>query len=264
MTAIIQARKLTKRYESADLLAVDELSFDVHQGECLAVVGESGSGKSTAARMIAGLEAPTSGEVLVEGEARPPVPWPRARRRRLARQIQMVYQDPITSLDPLQTVQDTLGEILAFHDAEADRTARVNELLDRVGLGERYRARRPSDLSGGERQRVAIARALAVNPKILILDEAVSALDVSVQAQVLNLLADLRAELGLTYLFISHDLGVVRQVADRCLVMLGGRAVETADTEDLLSKPEHPYTKRLLEAVPGPGWRPARRQAAVA
>ncbi|MFG2731591.1 ABC transporter ATP-binding protein [Streptomyces canus] len=270
MTAIIEARNLTKVFPvrtadggSEDFTAVDDLSFSVAAGESLAIVGESGSGKTTTARMVAGLEVPTAGTITVEGEPRPPAPWPRSRRRRFARQIQMVYQDPMASLDPRQSVGNALEEAVRFHYPMPadDRTHRVRELLEQVGLHERHRAMKPRELSGGQRQRVAIARALAVRPKALILDEAVSALDVSVQAQVLNLLADLRAELGISYLFISHDLAVVRQVCDRCVVMLKGRVVEAGQTETVLADPQHDYTRELLSAIPGPGWKPARRRS---
>ena len=245
-----------------DFVAVEGASFTVRAGDCLAIVGESGSGKSTVARMIAGLEAPTSGQVLVEGAQRPPLPWPRARRLELARQVQMVFQDPNSSLDPNQTIGLSLDEVLRTHFPEAppaDRRDRVDALLDQVGLDSRHRDMRPRWMSGGEKQRAAIARALAVRPRLLILDEAVSALDVSVQAHVLNLLTDLRRELGLTYLFISHDLGVVRQVSDTAIVMRRGRVVEEGTTTAILDAPSSAYTRSLLEAIPRPGWKPRRR-----
>jgi oligopeptide transport system ATP-binding protein len=215
---------------------------------------------------VAGLETASSGMVLVAGTPRPTAPWPRRDRRRLARQVQMVFQDPYSSLDPSQTIADSLTEILGLHvDRDAAwRGERVSELLDQVGLDDRHRDVRPRSLSGGERQRAAIARALAVDPRVLILDEAVSALDVSVQAHVLNLLADLRDRLGLTYLFISHDLGVVRQVSEECVVMRRGVVMEIGRTRDVLANPGSAYTRELLEAVPGPGWRPRRRCPAPA
>ena len=192
---------------------------------------------------------------------RPPIPWERRDRHRYAQQIQMVYQDPFSSLDPQQTVEAALDEVLKFHFSldGPGRSKRISELLDQVALQDRHRGRRPRGLSGGERQRVAIARALAVEPRALVLDESVSALDVSVQAQVLNLLNDLRADLGIAYLFISHDLGVVRQISDRCIVMHRGVVVETGRTEAILSRPQHAYTRELLAATPRPGWSPRRR-----
>ena len=268
MTGRLSVRELHKIFRSgrhnSELVAVDGLSFDVQAGESLAIVGESGSGKTTVARMITGLEEPTSGTILLDGRPRPKPPWPRRERKPLARQVQLVFQDPFLSLDPCQTVASALDEVLGQH-FDLDRPARrrrVSELLERVGLDERHAARRPRSLSGGERQRVAIARALAVQPDVLVLDEAVSALDVSVQAQVLNLLSDLRTQLGLTYLFISHDLGVVRQVSDNCIVMHRGRVVEAGSTASVLDAPRDPYTQRLLAAVPRPGWRPERAVSA--
>jgi ABC-type glutathione transport system ATPase component len=175
----------------------------------------------------------------------------------------MVYQDPFTSLDPSQTIESTLDEVLRchFHRNRARRRDRIGELLEQCGLDDRHRHRRPRTLSGGERQRVAIARALAAGPRVLILDEAVSALDVSIQAQILNLLASLRSSLGLTYVFISHDLGVVRQVSDECIVMHRGAAVESGATKNILSAPKADYTRQLLDAIPRPGWAPKRRAA---
>ena len=245
-----------------DLVAVDGVAFSIEEGRCLAIVGESGSGKSTIARMVAGLETATSGSILVGGKPRGPLPWPRADRRSFARQVQMVFQDPNSSLNPSQTIDDSLMEVLRFHHPEKDgswRERRVSELLEQVGLHERHRQVRPRRLSGGEKQRAAIARALATEPQLLILDEAVSALDVSVQALVLNLLTELRAGLGLTYLFISHDLGVVRQVSDDAIVMRMGIVIERGPTQEILDHPQHEYTRALQDAVPRPGWKPARR-----
>jgi len=245
-----------------DLVAVDGVSFSIEQGRCLAIVGESGSGKSTIARMVAGLEKPTTGTIVVGGKPRGQLPWPRADRRTFARQVQMVFQDPNSSLNPSQTIEDSLLEVLRFHHPERDgswRQKRISELLEQVGLHERHRAVRPRRLSGGEKQRAAISRALAAEPQLLILDEAVSALDVSVQALVLNLLTELRSRLGLTYLFISHDLGVVRQVSDDAIVMRQGVVVERGATQAILDDPEHEYTRALQDAVPRPGWKPARR-----
>jgi peptide/nickel transport system ATP-binding protein len=268
MPALLEAKNLRKVYrvpgekrETADLVAVGGLSFQVQAGGSLAIVGESGSGKTTTARLIAGLESPTSGVIRIDGEARKPLPWPSGERARYARKVQMVYQDPFTSLDPSQTIQACLDEVLRCHfgrNREA-RGSRISELLGQCGLDDRHRHRRPRSLSGGERQRAAIARALAAGPQVLILDEAVSSLDVSIQAQILNLLASLRSALGLTYLFISHDLGVVRQVSDECIVMHHGLAVESGTTQNILSAPQADYTRQLLDAIPRPGWTPKRQ-----
>lgn len=273
MPALLEVTNLRKVYQvpggehgTADLVAVGGLAFQVQAGGSLAIVGESGSGKTTTARLIAGLEIPTSGVIRVDGEARKPLPWARAERARYARQVQMVYQDPFTSLDPSQTIQACLEEVLRCHFGQdrAARSRRISELLGQCGLDDRHRHRRPRSLSGGERQRAAIARALAAGPQVLILDEAVSSLDVSIQAQILNLLASLRNALGLTYVFISHDLGVVRQVSDECIVMHRGVAVESGATENILSAPKADYTRQLLDAIPRPGWAPERRAAKTA
>src|SRR5499426_2684640 len=273
MTALLEVEDLHKVFRVPDgkrashgLVAVDRLSFDVPAGGSLAIVGESGSGKTTTARIIAGLEAPSSGLIRIDGETRKPLPWARSERARYARQVQMVYQDPSTSLDPSQTIESSLDEVLRCHFGRnrAARSRRISELLDQCGLDDRHRRRRPRSLSGGERQRAAIARALAAAPRIVILDEAVSALDVSIQAQILNLLASLRSALGLSYVFISHDLGVVRQVSDECIVMHRGAAVESGATENILSAPKADYTRQLLDAIPRPGWAPKRRAASPA
>jgi oligopeptide transport system ATP-binding protein len=271
MPALLEAENLRKMYRvpagkrgTADLVAVEGISFQVRAGASLAIVGESGSGKTTTARLIAGLENPTAGVIRIGGETRKPLPWARGERARYARQVQMVYQDPFTSLDPSQTIQACLDEVLRCHyDRKQEaRSSRISELLGQCGLDDRHRHRRPRSLSGGERQRAAIARALAAGPQVLILDEAVSSLDVSIQAQILNLLASLRSALGLTYVFISHDLGVVRQVSDECIVMHHGVAVESGKTDDILSAPHADYTQRLLEAIPRPGWTPKRQVSA--
>lgn len=251
---------------SRDLVAVDGVSFDVPAGGSLALVGESGSGKSTVARMVAGLERPTSGEIAISGKARTKVARSRATRKERGRQVQMVYQDPYASLDPRQTVGDGLDEVLRFHFSLTanDLDARRNMLLEQVGLDKKHAEGRPSSLSGGQRQRVAIARALACEPELLVLDEAVSGLDVSVQGQVLNLLADLRSQLHVSYLFISHDLAVVQQVSDTVIVMRNGRVVEDGATDDVLRAPQNEYTQQLLSAVPRSGWKPRRRNSVAA
>ena len=256
--SLLTVEHLRKEYPGP-LVAVDDASFSVEPGGSLAIVGESGSGKTTCARIIAGLETATSGSVRIGGEgvSRGTV-MRRAPRIARARLVQMVFQDPYTSLDPRQTVNSAIAEVLAVHGYRdrRKRAGRAEELLDKGGLDARIGASLPRRLSGGQRQRVAIARALAASPRLLILDEAVSALDVSVQAQVLNLLADLRAADGLTSVFISHDLGVVRQVSSTCLVMHRGVIVERGTTDKILDAPSHPYTRRLLAAVPRPGWKP--------
>jgi peptide/nickel transport system ATP-binding protein len=245
-----------------EVQAVREVSFSIASGGSLGIVGESGSGKTTIARMLVGLERPTAGQIMLQGRELAAKPS-RAQRRERARAIQIVFQDPYTSLDPHQSVRRALDEVQRVHfgRTQPERAARTQELLDAVGLGEKEARALPRELSGGQRQRVAIARALAAEPSILVLDEAVSALDVSIQAQILNLLADLRHELALTYLLISHDLAVVRQVADDILVMYRGRAVETGPVNTILAAPSHPYTQRLLESVPRPGMPLERRTA---
>ncbi len=248
--------------QSDDFIAVDQISFQLSRGGSLGIVGESGSGKTTTARIIVGLESATSGDIRFDGEhvgARSGVRYARERARRM----QMVFQDPFASLDPRQTLESALHELLSLHfrRSAAWRNGRIDELFDQVGLDARYRGVIPRNLSGGQRQRFAIARALAMEPELLILDEAVSALDVSVQAQVLNLLSDLRTQLGISYLFVSHDLGVIRQITDTCVVMRRGAIVEQGATGAILDRPQHLYTRRLLDAVPRPGWVPSRQQA---
>jgi len=259
---ILEVEGLTKVFSTRGLdhVAVDDVSFSLPLGGSLAIVGESGSGKTTTARIVAGLEVATRGSVTLDGRAVDV--RRRGRGKRSARVVQMVFQDPFGSLDPRQRVGAGLRELLRIHFdfGRADLSARVSALLDQVGLEDRHAGLLPRSLSGGQRQRVAIARALAVEPQVLILDEAVSALDVSVQAQVLNLLLDIRATSGISYLFVSHDLGVVRQVTDTCLVLNRGRVVETGATGDVLDHPQHPYTQALLDAVPKPGWQPRRRR----
>jgi ABC-type glutathione transport system ATPase component len=257
---VLQAAGLRKEF--GKLVAVDDVSFDLPPGRSLAIVGESGSGKTTIARMIVGLERPTGGTITACGHDRSrPARSTRDRRRR-GREVQIVFQDPYTSLDPRQTAEATIDEVLRLHHGwRADRRqARTAELIDLVGLDTRQARALPRSLSGGQRQRVAIARALAAQPAILILDESVAALDVSIQAQVLNLLADIRDETHVSYILISHDLAVVRQLTDEAIVLHRGKVVERGRTARVLDHPEHPYTQRLRASVPRPGWKPRRRR----
>ena len=244
-----------------DFVAVDDVSFTLKKGASLAVVGESGSGKSTVARTIVGLEKATTGSVVVNDKDWKAIRFANRRQRlERGRQIQMVFQDPYQSLDRRQTVHECLDECLRLHTTgdAAVRAERVAELVAQVGLDDRMVASRPGALSGGQRQRVAIARALAAEPEIIILDEAVAALDVSIQAQVLRLLDEIRRSTGIAYLFISHDLAVVRQVCDDIVVMRNGKIVESGPAEQVLASPTHPYTRRLVESVPRPDWKPRR------
>ena len=260
-----RARRGTTPGAAAELIAVDDVSIAVRPGRSLAIVGESGSGKTTVARMIVGLERPTRGRILVSGRERSWRHVSSRERKRRGREVQIIFQDPYSSLDPRQTVRKCLDEALRLHfDWNGDRRdARVEELLEQVGLARRQADALPRALSGGQRQRVAIARALACEPRVLVCDEAVASLDMSIQAQVLNLMSDIRDETGVTYLFISHDLAVVRQVSDDVIVMRTGHVVESGPTEQVLESPQHPYTKRLLAAIPRPGWRPTAINDAV-
>jgi ABC-type glutathione transport system ATPase component len=266
--SVIEAERLRKVFHlrgraarGDGIVAVDDLTFAVAEGESLAVVGESGSGKTTLARMLVGLETPTSGRIAVAGADRSTPARRASERRRRGRETQIVFQDPYSSLDPRQTPASCIEEVLRLHFdlTRQARTARVEELAGQVGLDERQVNALPRALSGGQRQRVAIARALAAEPKVLLLDEAVASLDVSIQAQILNLLADIRAETGISYILISHDLAVVRQITDKTIVMQRGVAVEQGMTATVLDKPSHPYTQLLRSSVPGPGWKPVRR-----
>ena len=261
--ALLEVRNLVKHYPvgrsvgdilrgrpGAAVRAVDGVTFQVQRGETLALVGESGCGKTTTGRCVLFLQQPTSGYVLVAGEAIDPPNASTLRERR--KQLQIVFQDPNSSLNPRMTIGQTLGEALVFHDMvpSRQRNQAVSELLETVGLAARHAGRYPNELSGGQRQRVGIARALAVNPELIVADEPVSALDVSVQAQILQLLQRLRDERGLSYLFISHDLGVVRHISDNVAVMYLGVIVEQARTTELFTNPRHPYTQALLAAAP--------------
>jgi ABC-type glutathione transport system ATPase component len=258
---MLDVSHLTKKF--ADFTAVDDVSFSVPAGESLAIVGESGSGKTTIAKMIVGLERPTSGTINACGHDRSrPARSARDRRRR-GGEVQIVFQDPYTSLDPRQSAAEAINEVLRLHHGwpPARRAERVAELISLVGLDERQAQALPRALSGGQRQRVAIARALAAEPRVLVLDESVAALDVSIQAQVLNLLADIRDSTGVSYILISHDLAVVRQLAERAIVLWRGRVVEKGPTAAVLDDPQHEYTQRLRASVPRPGWKPTRRAA---
>jgi oligopeptide/dipeptide ABC transporter ATP-binding protein len=230
--------------------AVEDVSLTVRKGETLGIVGESGCGKSTTARLMVRLLEPTSGTVRFEGEDI--TRWSHRQLRSLRRQMQIVFQDPYSSLNPRKSVRQIVGEPFAIHGTEKDVKTQVQELLARVGLSPEHINRYPHEFSGGQRQRIGIARAIALEPKLIVCDEPVSALDVSVQAQILNLLKDLQEELSLTYVFISHDLSVMRQVADRIAVMYVGRVVEIGASELIFEHPRHPYTAALLSAVPKP------------
>ncbi|MFI8360432.1 ABC transporter ATP-binding protein [Streptomyces sp. NPDC085612] len=251
---LLEVRALSRSF--GPVRAVHEVSFTLPEGGSLGIVGESGSGKTTTARVVVGLDRADAGEVLVRGRDRTVRTRGRAGRLARAREVQMVFQDPYLSLDPRTGVEAALRETLALHFPGRDHGRRVRELLDQVGLGTRAADALPRQLSGGQRQRVAIARALAVEPAVLVLDEAVAALDVSVQAQILNLLADIREQTGIGYLFITHDLGVVRCVTDEIVVMRHGAVVEQGPTQRVMAAPAHPYTRLLLDSVPRPGWDP--------
>ncbi|WP_428950510.1 ABC transporter ATP-binding protein [Streptomyces sp. cg35] len=244
-----------------DFVAVDDITLTLAPGSSLAVVGESGSGKTTTARMIAGLEPLTAGTLRLDGQALPGRRAGAAARRRFARCVQMVFQDPYASLDRHQRVADSISEVLTLHtDLRGDELRRrTAELLDQVGLGAPQARSLPRSLSGGQRQRVAIARAVAVEPRLLILDEAVAALDVSVQAQIIALLREIRERSDISYLFITHDLGIVQHICDDIVVMHRGRVVESGPTLSVLDKPQDPYTRKLLDSVPRRGWKPSRR-----
>ena len=258
---LLQVRNLKKYFpikkgllgrKVGDVKAVDGISFDIGQTQTLGLVGESGCGKTTAGRTILRLLEPTAGEAKFEGEDIFQMSGKRLREMR--RNLQIIFQDPYSSLNPRMTVENLIGDAMELHGiAKGDaKRERVKELLVKVGLQPSYIARYPHEFSGGQRQRIGIARALALNPKFIVCDEAVSALDVSIQAQVINLLEDLKDEFQLSYLFIAHDLAVVRHLADRVAVMYLGEIVEMADCDDLFKHPAHPYTRALLSAIPVP------------
>jgi oligopeptide transport system ATP-binding protein len=258
--AFIEIRDLTKVFPlgesifgggaKGDVRAVDGVSLEIEKGETLGLVGESGSGKSTLGRLMLRLIEPTSGSIIFEGKDL--VAAGRSELRRLRRDMQIIFQDPFGSLDPRMRVSDVIAEPLIIHEQmrAAARRERVQELLGAVGLEESAGFRFPHEFSGGQRQRIGIARALALRPKFIVADEAVSALDVSVGAQIVNLLGKLQREFGLTYLFISHSMPVVRYLATRIAVMYRGKLVEVGETEQIVMRPAHPYTRTLLEATP--------------
>jgi len=260
MAPLLQIRNLTKVFSlgesvfggrvQGEVRAVDNVSLDIAEGETLGLVGESGSGKSTLGRLVLRLIEPTAGSIRFED--RDLLAADRAQMRRLRRDMQIIFQDPFGSLDPRMRVEDVIAEPLIIHERwdAARRRARVRELLNAVGMDESAMRRFPHEFSGGQRQRIGIARALSLHPRFMVADEPVSALDVSVGAQIVNLLARLRSEFGLTYLFISHSMPVVRYLATRMAVMYRGKIVETGSTEELVEHPQHPYTKSLLEATP--------------
>ncbi|MCD2443384.1 ATP-binding cassette domain-containing protein [Agromyces sp. SYSU K20354] len=265
---IVVANRLRKVFpgptKDDPVIAVDEVSFELYPNECLAIVGESGSGKTTVARMLVGLETVTEGELTVRGDSRTKGVKNLADRRRWAREVQYVFQDPYSSLNGRQRIGDIVGTSVGLHVGAGVTRREVQDralgILDSVGLGQSFAEKYPHQLSGGQRQRVAIARALAADPAVIVLDEAVAALDVSIQAQILNLLSDIRAERDVSYLFISHDLAVVNQISERMIVMEQGRVVDAGVTAELLADPQHPYTRSLRAAVPRPGWKPVRRE----
>ncbi len=260
---ILEAENLKKYYpvtaglfsrRIAEVKALDGVSFHILEGETLGLVGESGCGKSTLGRVVLRLEEPTAGKIAYRGKDI--TRWDRRQLKELRKEAQMIFQDPQSSLDPRMTIGDSIEEALSVlgMTGEKEKTEKVGELLRRVGLEPQYGSRYPHEMSGGQKQRVGIARALAVDPKLIVADEPVSALDVSVQAQILNLVMDLQRDLGLAYLFIAHDLAVIGQVSDRVAVMYLGQIIELAERNELFSHPMHPYTEALLasSAVPNP------------
>ena len=258
--ALLSVRDLKRHFALAGRLfggparsvqAVDGVSFDIFAGETLGLVGESGCGKSTTAKLLLGLLRPQSGSIVFDGDDL--AQFDRARWKPIRKKLQMIFQDPSASLNPRMTAGAIIAEVMQVHGIVGDRTARdarVVELLEQVGLKPEHRHRYPHEFSGGQRQRIGIARAIAVEPKLIVCDEPVSALDVSVQAQIVNLLEDLRSRLGLSYLFVAHDLSIVEHLSDRVAVMYLGRIVEIGPTQAIYGAPAHPYTEALLDAAP--------------
>ena len=253
MSALLETRDLKKYFDTPDgkLHAVDNINLSINKGETLGVVGESGCGKSTLGRTILRLIEPTSGQILFDNKDICKLNKQEMKQART--DMQIIFQDPYSSLNPRMTVKDLIAEpllIYKVHKNSADREKAILELMDKVGLARRFANSYPHELDGGRRQRIGVARALALNPKFIVCDEPVSALDVSIQAQILNLLMDLQDEMGLTYMFITHDLSVVRHISNNIMVMYLGQCIEKTSAEDIFTNPLHPYTKALLSAIP--------------
>ena len=251
---LVQVKHLCKYFKvgrHAELKAVDDVTFDIYKGETVGLVGESGCGKSTTGRCMIRLYEPTKGEVFYDGKDITKLS--KAEQKKFCQKVQMIFQNPYASLNSRMTVREIVGEGLKQHGTpKKEIEKRVQELLETVGLNKDHMSRFPHEFSGGQRQRIGIARALSVDPEFIICDEPISALDVSIQAQVINMLKDLQEQRGLTYLFVAHDLSVVKYISDRVIVMYLGMVVEEAETEELYSNPQHPYTKALLSAIPIP------------
>lgn len=265
-SVLLEVKNLSKHFEvgkNVSLKAVDDVSFSIFKGETLGLVGESGCGKTTCGRTIINLYDATAGEVLYKGVDI--MKLPRKEKGQFRKDCQIIFQDPFASLNPRMTVESIIQEGLKIHNigTTEERTQRVYELLELVGLNKEHASRFPHEFSGGQRQRIGIARALAVNPEFIVCDEPISALDVSIQAQVVNLFIKLQQELGLTYLFIAHDLSMVKHISDRIAVMYLGSLVELASSQTLFSQPQHPYTKALISAIPIPDPKVERSRQAI-
>ena len=263
---LIEVKNLKKYFEvgkNATLKAVDDVSFNILKGETLGLVGESGCGKTTCGRTVMGLYGATGGEILFDGDDISK--YDKKQKKEFTRRAQIIFQDPYASLNPRMTVGDIIGEGIDIHNIHKgnERQARIYELLQLVGLNKEHASRFPHEFSGGQRQRIGIARALAIEPDFIVCDEPISALDVSIQAQVVNLLIKLQNELGLTYLFIAHDLSMVKHISDRVGVMYLGTMVELASSKDLYDKPLHPYTQALLSAIPIPDPDATKKKARI-